>query len=66
MNSDQTEICLSCEYPIAGRVSTNWLKRVAIGLAILLGVPLIVAALTILQPPQPPTSPQLPTSGSNL
>lgn len=58
-NSDQAEICLSCEYPIKGRASTNWLKRVAILLAVLIGLPVALAAWETLRP-QPGSSPQVP------
>jgi hypothetical protein len=65
LNSDQAEICLSCEYPIKGRTSTNWLKRLAILLAVLIGLPVALAALETLRPNQPNTSPQVPTEGQS-
>jgi uncharacterized paraquat-inducible protein A len=63
LNSDQAEICLSCEYPIKGRASTHWWKRLAILLAILIGLPVALAVLEQLWPSPPGSSPQVPTEG---
>jgi uncharacterized paraquat-inducible protein A len=61
LNSDQAEICLSCEYPIKGRNKTNFLKWIAIILAIVIGLPLGLMALETLRPNQPVVPPQVPT-----
>lgn len=60
LNSDQVEICISCEYPIKGRSSTNWLKRLAILLAILIGFPIALAVVESLRSSPSNTSPQVP------
>jgi uncharacterized paraquat-inducible protein A len=65
LNSDQVEICISCEYPIKGRSSTNWWKRLAILLAVLIGLPVALMALQTIQPNPPGSSPQVPTEGQS-
>ncbi len=40
LNSSEVEICLSCEYPVLGRPKTNWLKGLALILALILVIPL--------------------------
>ncbi len=40
LNSDQAEICLSCEYPVKGRPKTNWFKWLALLLALVFAIPL--------------------------
>jgi uncharacterized paraquat-inducible protein A len=59
LNSDQSEICLSCEYPIKGRAKTNGFKWLAILLAAMFGLPLGMMALETLRQrePAPPQSP---------
>ena len=45
LNSLEAEICLSCEYPVKGRPKTNWLKGLALLLALILVIPLALYAL---------------------
>ena len=40
LNSSETEICLSCEYPVLGRPKTNWVKSLALLLALIFVIPL--------------------------
>jgi uncharacterized paraquat-inducible protein A len=47
LNSSEVEICLSCEYPIRGRSRTNWLKWIAIILALIFGLPLVLYGIDI-------------------
>jgi uncharacterized paraquat-inducible protein A len=61
LNSDQAEICLSCEYPIKGRARTNWLKWMAILLAIVIGLPVGLVAVEIFRQTQPSPPPPVPT-----
>lgn len=64
LNSDQAEICLSCEYPIKGRTRTHGFKWLAIVLAAAFTLPLILLALdTFRQPTTPPSLP--PTQPEN-
>jgi RNA polymerase subunit RPABC4/transcription elongation factor Spt4 len=58
LNSDQSEICLSCEYPVRGQEGTNWWKRLAIILAILIGLPVGLIALDMLRHIQPASQTQ--------
>lgn len=59
LNSTEAEICLACEYPTKGRARSNWLKWIAIGLALLFGLPIIIEAIQVAnrqinpQPSQP-------------
>jgi hypothetical protein len=48
LNSSEAEICLSCEYPIKGRAKTNWLKWIAIILALMLGLHLALQAVQMI------------------
>ena len=45
LNSSEVEICLSCEYPVKGRPKTNWLKGLALLLALILVIPLALYTL---------------------
>ena len=60
LNSSEAEICLSCEYPVKGRPKTNWLKGLALLLALILVIPLAlytirtVSTQTNIQPSSPP------------
>ncbi|PSB01084.1 hypothetical protein [Merismopedia glauca] len=58
LNSSDAEICLSCEYPIRGRSKTNWLKWVAIILALMLGLPVVLATIDIAKTGLQPQSSQ--------
>lgn len=49
LNSENTEICLSCEYPIKGRRRPAIFQWVAIGLFALFTIPLINAALNAIK-----------------
>ena len=49
LNSEDAEICLSCEYPIKGRRRPAIFQWVAIGLFALFTVPLINAALNAIK-----------------
>ena len=40
LNSSEAEICLSCEYPVKGRPKTNWVKWLALLLALIFVIPL--------------------------
>ncbi len=61
LNSSEAEICLSCEYPVKGRLKTNWVKWLALLLALILVIPLdlytiqTVSTQTNVQPSVPPT-----------
>ncbi len=60
LNSSEVEICLSCEYPVKGRPKKNWIKSLALLLALILVIPLalytigIVSTQTNVQPLNPP------------
>ncbi len=60
LNSSEAEICLSCEYPVKGRPKTNWVKGLALLLALILVIPLAlytigaVSTQTNIQPSGPP------------
>lgn len=59
LNSEDAEICLSCEFPIKGRAKTHRWRWVALGLAIMFGLPLLFYAVDLLKPrPQPSPSTQ--------
>lgn len=64
LNSEDAEICLSCEYPIKGRRRPAIFQWAAIVLFILFTAPLVHIALNFLKskptprPPQPPTTTQ--------
>ena len=49
LNSEDAEICLSCEYPIKGRRRPAIFQWVAIGLFALFTIPLINAALNAIK-----------------
>lgn len=60
LNSSEAEICLSCEYPVKGRSKTNWLKGLALLLALVLVIPLALYTLQTVstqtnEPSAPPT-----------
>lgn len=48
LNSEDAEICLSCEFPTKGRGKKDWYKWVALGLALMFGLPLAIQAFHIL------------------
>jgi hypothetical protein len=48
LNSEDAEICLSCEFPIKGRGNKDWYKWIALALALMFGLPLAVQAFHIL------------------
>ena len=60
LNSSEAEICLSCEYPVKGRPKTNWVKWLALLLALIFVIPLAlytigtVSTQTNVQPSSPP------------
>ena len=62
LNSENAEICLSCEYPIKGRRRPAIFQWVAIVLFVTFTAPLIYVALNALRskptprPPAPPTT----------
>jgi hypothetical protein len=45
LNSEDTEICLSCEFPIKGRGNKDWYKWVALALALMFGLPFTLHAI---------------------
>jgi RNA polymerase subunit RPABC4/transcription elongation factor Spt4 len=58
LNSENTEICLSCEFPIQGRSKKHLWQWVALGMALLIGAPMAMYALDLLKTYQvapPPT-----------
>lgn len=61
LNSSEAEICLSCEYPIKGRMRTNWFKWIALLLALMLGLPLALQAVETVNT-QTNIQPSLPTA----
>ena len=60
LNSSEAEICLSCEYPVKGRPKTNWVKGLALLLALIFVIPLAlytiqtISTQTNVQPSSPP------------
>ena len=49
LNSDEAEICLSCEYPIKGRRRPAIFQWVAVGLFVLFTIPVINVALSFIR-----------------
>lgn len=49
LNSENAEICLSCEFPIKGRSQKQLWRWVAFGLALMLGAPVALYALDLIK-----------------
>jgi uncharacterized paraquat-inducible protein A len=52
LNSENAEICLSCEFPIKGRSQKQLWRWVALGLAFMLGAPVALYALDLIKAKQ--------------
>jgi hypothetical protein len=61
LNSTETEICLSCEFPTKGRRRPAIFQWAAMGVVIVLTIPLLMVLFHRVKPKPPP---QLPTSAS--
>ena len=58
LNSSEAEICLSCEYPVKGRPKTNWVKWLALLLALIFVIPLALYTIgTVSNQTNEPSSP---------
>ena len=58
LNSSEAEICLSCEYPVLGRPKTNWVKALALLLALIFVIPLALYMIqTVSTQTNEPSSP---------
>lgn len=58
LNSSEAEICLSCEYPVKGRPKTNWVKSLALLLALIFVIPLALYMIqTVSTQTNEPSSP---------
>jgi uncharacterized paraquat-inducible protein A len=63
LNSEHAEICLSCEFPIKGRSQKYVWRWVALGLALMFGLPFAFYAINLVKTqiqPQP-----LPSEGKS-
>ncbi|WP_404789299.1 hypothetical protein [Altericista sp. CCNU0014] len=49
LNSENAEICLSCEFPIKGRSQKQLWRWVALGLALVFGLPFAVYSIDLLK-----------------
>ncbi|MEM7725184.1 MAG: hypothetical protein AAF208_02290 [Cyanobacteria bacterium P01_A01_bin.45] len=50
LNSDEAEICLSCEYPVKGRKRPIIFQWAAIAVIIALSVPLLISLVNLIKP----------------
>lgn len=53
LNSEHAEICLSCEYPIKGRPEKERMRWVALGLALMIGLPLAFYTIDLVKRQMP-------------
>jgi hypothetical protein len=61
LNSTEAEICLSCEFPTKGRRRPAIFQWAAVGVVMILAIPLFMVLFHQVKPKSPP---QLPTSSS--
>jgi uncharacterized paraquat-inducible protein A len=61
LNSSEAEICLSCEYPVKGRPKTNWVKSLALLLALISVIPLALYTIETVST-QTNVQPSLPSA----
>jgi uncharacterized paraquat-inducible protein A len=60
LNSENAEICLSCEHPIKGRRRPAIFQWIAIALVVLIAMPVLSGIFSLLKQQKQPRQSQLP------